>query len=119
LSNQPDSQQDDQQNRQEMLQLEYVACQRLATAVILQAVEEAMHSDPDICFPAREWLAAEGVGWIMLLGFNPHAVRVWLKEGCKRIEKTVYQDVDDLYYELLFLSKMINRAHNRKRKRGY
>jgi hypothetical protein len=118
LSNQPISQQDDQQDSQEMFQLENIGCQRLAATVILQAVEEAMHSDPDIYFPAREWLAAEGVLWIKLLGFNPRAVLIWLKEGCKRREEIVYQDADDLYYELLFLSKMIIRGQKRKRKRG-
>jgi hypothetical protein len=118
LSNQPFSQQDDQQDSQEMFQLENIGCQRLAATVILQAVEEAMHSDPDIYFPAREWLAEEGVLWIKLLGFHPHAVLIWLKEGCKRREKMVYLDADDLYFELIFLSKMIIRGQKRKRKRG-
>jgi hypothetical protein len=101
--------------RQEKASLDVAACKRLAAAIILQAVDEAVHPDPDTYYPARAWLVNEGLIWIELLGFNAQAVRSWLKSGCPLNSGVIFQDADDLYLELLLLSQAIVTAHQKKR----
>jgi hypothetical protein len=102
---------------QELIHLDAGGVRRLAAATILSAVEEAMHPDPDVCYPARKWLAKEGLLWIRLLGFNPLAVRDWLKQGCPRNENSAYKDFDDLYRELLMAAESIVIALRKKKRR--
>lgn len=104
-------------DEQELIQLDAGGVRRLAAATVLNAVEEAMHSDPDIRYPARKWLAEEGLLWIRLLGFNPLAVRNWIKQGCPRNENSVYKDVNDLYLELLMAAETIVIALRKKKRR--
>jgi hypothetical protein len=87
--------------------LDQDACRRLAAAVILFTVEEAMHPDPDVSYPARKWLESDGVLWIGLLGMSPAAVHSWIKQGCPQKGKPDYQDSDDRYFELLHWCEMM------------
>jgi hypothetical protein len=95
--------------------LDVIACQRLAAAVILQAVQEAMQTDPDIYYPARRWLASEGLFWIRLIDLNPLAVRIWIKRGCPTGEKSTYQDEEDVYMELKNICEVIAAKKRKKR----
>jgi hypothetical protein len=97
--------------------LDIDGCKRLAAAIIIQAVDEAVSPDPDTYYPARAWLAQEGLIWIELLGFNAQAVRSWLKSGCPLNSGVIFQDADDLYLELLLLSREVVSAGKRKRRR--
>jgi hypothetical protein len=94
--------------------LDVIACQRLAAAVILQAVQEAMQTDPDIYYPARRWLASEGLFWIRLIDLNPLAVRIWIKRGCPVDEKSTYQDEEDVYMELKNICEIIAAKKRKK-----
>jgi hypothetical protein len=97
--------------------LDTAGCKRLAAAIIIQAADEAVHPDPDTYYPARAWLAQEGLIWIELLGFNAQAARSWLKSGCPLNTDVLFRDADDLYLELLLLSREVVSADKRKRRR--
>lgn len=103
------------QQLNEPTHLDVIACHRLAAAVILQAVQEAMQSDPDIYYPARRWLASEGLFWIRLIDLNPLAVRIWIKRGCPADKKSTYQDEEDVYLELRNLCEIIVAKKQKKR----
>jgi hypothetical protein len=95
------------QQENETAHLDVSACQRLAAAVILQAVQEAMQPDPDVYYPARRWLSSEGLFWIRLIDLNPLAVRIWIKRGCPVDEKSTYQNEEDVYMELKNICEII------------
>jgi hypothetical protein len=81
--------------------LDEAGCQRLAAAVLLQAVRESADPDPDIYFPARKWLAGEGRIWAFLIGINPQAIFTWVQLGCPKTASGSYQDQDERYRELI------------------
>jgi hypothetical protein len=89
------------------VQLDETGCQRLAVAVILLAVAEAVDPDPDIYYPARKWLASDGLIWVGLLGMNPQPVCAWIKQGCPKRSRAAYQDENDRYLELLHWCEII------------
>ncbi|MEN4040991.1 MAG: hypothetical protein ROW39_01505 [Anaerolineaceae bacterium] len=82
-------------------------CRRLAAAIILQAVREAMDADADGCLPARKWLAADAQLWMRLLGMNPRGLRHWLQIGCPGERNAPRLDCDDAYLELMNWCKII------------
>jgi len=53
---------------------------RLAAAIVLQAVRDAIEGgDPDLAAPARRWLAGEGVDLVESLDIPPERVAAWLE----------------------------------------
>ncbi|HSV85771.1 MAG TPA: hypothetical protein VLH85_04295 [Levilinea sp.] len=95
--------------------LDMTGCHRLAAAIILQAVQEAIDADPDCSLPAREWLAADGLIWMRLLSMNPRALAWWLKKGCPRDQSTPALDSDDAYQELLHWCQIIVTKRRKRR----
>ena len=59
------------------------ALQDLAKEVLLLAVRDAIKGKPYDMDHARYWLAsAAGAVWATLAGYDPAAVRAWVKAGC-------------------------------------
>lgn len=53
---------------------------RLAAAVLVRAILDALDADPALAAPARRWLATEGVVWAEWLGLSPGRLAHWLAE---------------------------------------
>lgn len=67
---------------------------RLAAAVLLQAVRDAMADNPRIAAKARCWLVGEyAADWLAELGIPQKQVTIWLA-GLPRLPYTFAQDVD-------------------------
>jgi hypothetical protein len=81
--------------------LDEAGCQRLAAAVLLQAIYESTDPDPDVYFLARKWLVGEGRIWAFLIGINPQAIHAWIQQGCPKNPSSKYEDQDVLYHELI------------------
>jgi len=100
----------------ETLYLNMNACQRLAAAVILQAVKEATDTDPDYSLPARRWLASDGLIWMRLLGMKTSGLRIWLQQGCPPRDLLQASEPEDAYIELMHWCEIIIAGHKKPRR---
>jgi hypothetical protein len=53
---------------------------RLAAAVLVRAVLDALDEDSTLAAPARRWLATQGMVWAGWLGLSTERLARWLAE---------------------------------------